>query len=100
MFRRTGAIIALVGLYFLAAQIGNSFGQVLTIFSIFMWVIAGGMFVYLMLFKGMKMEIFSKKVANDNSDDNAFDETGDVNDEVEVADVDSGSVVRRLPVAD
>lgn len=58
MLRRTGAIVVLAGLYLLAAEIGNNFGQALTVFGLFMWVIAAGMVVYLMLFRGMRLDLF------------------------------------------
>lgn len=45
-------------LYLLAAKIGDSFGQSLKIFSVFIWMIAGGLFAYLILFRGMKFTIF------------------------------------------
>ena len=100
MFRRSGAIIVLLGLYLLAGQIGNSFSQGLMIFSIFMWVIAAGLFVYLMLFRGMKIDLFRKKVANDNSDIDEAAEADAVSEAGEDEDSSEGSVVRRLPVSD
>lgn len=63
---RTGAIIFLAGLFLLAGQIGNSFQQTVTIFSIIIWTIAFGMFLYLILFRGLKLDLFSK--ANVSSD--------------------------------
>lgn len=58
--RRTAALLFLVVLFVLAAQIGNSLKQILMIFSIFMWVVAAGMFVYLILFRGARITLFSR----------------------------------------
>lgn len=56
--RRSGAIIFLAALYFLAAKIGGDFGQVVTIFTVLIWMIAAGLFAYLMLFRGVKLSFF------------------------------------------
>lgn len=58
MFRGYGGIVILAGLYLLAAKIGDSFSKTLTIFSIFIWAIAAGLFAYLILFRGMKFTFF------------------------------------------
>lgn len=68
MAHRYLPIAALVGLYFIAAQIGSGFSQILTIFSLFVWVIAGGLFLYLILFRGLKIQLF-RNSTNDNSPD-------------------------------
>src|SRR3546814_5911807 len=58
MFRGYGAIVVLAALFFIAAKIGDTFAQTLTIFSIFIWTIAAALFAYLILFRGIKLSFF------------------------------------------
>lgn len=69
MFRRTGAIIVLLIMFLIAGEIGNTLGQALTIFGIFMWVIAAGMVTYLVLFRGMKLSLFKRSVESQPAND-------------------------------
>jgi hypothetical protein len=58
MFKGYGGIAILAILYFIAAKIGDTFSQTLTVFSIMVWAIAAALFVYLILFRGVKFTPF------------------------------------------
>ena len=81
MFKRSGAIVFLAVLYLIAAKIGSGFSQVLTVFSILIWTVAAGLFVYLVLFRGVRLSFLQKAepaapaaepaADNDPADENA-----------------------------
>ena len=58
--RNTAGLIVLAALAWLAFEIGNSFQQALTIFSIMAWVGAGILATYMILFRGMKFTLFKE----------------------------------------
>ncbi|QAY80198.1 hypothetical protein [Sphingosinicella sp. BN140058] len=66
--RRYGAIAVLVALYWVAAQLGETFGSTLFIMSVFFWTLAAGMFVFLVLFRGLTLRLFSKPAAEPEDD--------------------------------
>lgn len=90
--RKLGAFAVLGAIYLLAAAIGNTFGQALTIFGFFMWMIAAGMVVYLVLFRDVKIDLFARS-ADDASeqvgDDLGVEDSG--SDESDPDDVDVGN---------
>src|SRR3546814_18253448 len=55
MFRGYGAIVVLAALFFIAAKIGDTFAQTLTIFSLFIWNIAAALIHSLILFRCMNL---------------------------------------------
>jgi hypothetical protein len=50
-------IMMLVLVAWLAIEIGNTFGQALTIFAVIIWAGIGLMVVYLLLFKGVTFQL-------------------------------------------
>jgi len=60
--RRFGSylpFIVLGGIAFIAYQIGNTFDTFLTIFVVLVWALAGLLIVYMVLFRNVKLTLFS-----------------------------------------
>jgi hypothetical protein len=96
-FRRNGAFAVLALLAFLAIKLGDTFGTALTIFTIFVWVIAIGMFVYVTLFKGVRLTLFSRNRPEEDLDE------GFTAQEIETPGailVDEGDIVVRKPTSE
>lgn len=61
--RRTGAILYLVMLAFIAFVIGDTFRQVMTVIAVLGWVTVAGLAVYMVLFRGVKFTLFKDESA-------------------------------------
>lgn len=81
--RRSLAIVAFGLLYLLAAKIGSTFSQSLMIFSVIVWMIAAGLFAYLVLFRNVRLSIFGRSQAEapiegDYYEEDEFVETDEI----------------------
>lgn len=56
--RRTGAILYLVMLAFIAFTLGNTFKQVMTVIAVFGWITVAALAVYMVLFRNMRFTLF------------------------------------------
>lgn len=64
--RRFGSylpFIALGGIAFIAYQLGSTFGAFMTIFAVITWAVAGLLLVYMVLFRDVKLSLFSSDPA-------------------------------------
>lgn len=60
--RRAGSylpFIVFAVLAVIAGKLGQSFGQILTIFAVLVWAVVGLVFVYMVLFRNVKLTLWS-----------------------------------------
>lgn len=62
--RRTGAILYLVMLAFVAFVLGNTFQQTMTVIAVLGWITVAALAVYMVLFKGVKFTLFKDEAAD------------------------------------
>jgi hypothetical protein len=62
--RRTGAIMYLVMLAFVAFMIGDTFKQAMTVIAVLGWITVAALAVYMVLFKGVKFTLFKDEAAD------------------------------------
>lgn len=61
--RRTGAIMYLVMLAFVAFVIGDTLKQTMTVIAVLGWITVAALAVYMVLFKGVKFTLFKDDAA-------------------------------------
>lgn len=60
--RRAGSYLPFIifaALAWIAMKLGQTFGQVLTIFAVLVWAVVGLVFVYMVLFRNVKITLWS-----------------------------------------